>query len=172
MSTTASGNASQKPPKKNCKNLKKVLDNQKQRWYNVDTTKQHKGDTPMKKNITIKNANRTLLMQYLAVKAEKARLDKEEKSLKKQLAELFSELGKAFNGDGEKTAYVYASVQVQGNAQYVVYKETTAKGAIDWQAYAMALGGTEAEAEAYRKADNVRTALDWATAKQTAEIEQ
>lgn len=122
------------------------------------------------KNIIFTNDDRKAVMDYLQAKADKAKADKAEKAAKAACKELFARLGKAFKGDGKSTAYVYGTVQVQGKAKPIVYKETTAKGAVDWQAYALALGGTEEGAEMFRKPDTVRTAVDWATAKQEEEI--
>lgn len=121
------------------------------------------------KKITIKNENREALVQYLTIKARKAEIEKEEKALKANLKPLFAELGKAYK-DTDKTSYIYGTVQVQGKAKAVVYKETSVTGSIDWQAYAMALGGTAEGAEAYRKATGSRTTIDWATDKQAEEL--
>ena len=92
-----------------------------------------------------------------------------EKAAKAKAKELFSRLGKAFKAT-DKTSYLYGTVQMQGKAKAVVYKETTAKGTVDWKAYAMALGGTEAEAEQFRRPSDVRTSFDWATKTQEEEI--
>lgn len=121
------------------------------------------------KGIDFKNEDRVAIMAYLKAKADKAKADKAEKDAKAKCKELFARLGRAFK-ETEKTAYIYGMVQVQGEAKPVVYKETTAQGAINWEAYAKALGGTDEGAEAYRKPTNTRTSLDWATATQTQEI--
>lgn len=123
------------------------------------------------KNIDITKEVREQVMKYMTIKAQKAEAEKAEKAMKKELAEFFKGLGKAFNADN-KTDYLTATVQVQGKAKHLVYKETTAQGAVDWKAYAMALGGTEEWAEQFRKADTVRTSLDWATTKQEQAIKE
>lgn len=121
------------------------------------------------KGIDFKHEDREIIMNYLKAKADKAKADKAEKTAKAKCKELFARLGKAFKAT-EKTDYLYGTVQVQGEAKAVVYKETTAKGAIDWEAYAKALGGTDEGAENYRKPNTTRTALDWATENQSKEI--
>lgn len=121
------------------------------------------------KKINFTNEDRAIIMEYMAAKMAKSAAEAAEKAAKAKAKELFSRLGKAFKAT-DKTSYLYGTVQVQGKAKPVVYKETTAKGTIDWQAYAMALGGTEEQAEAYRKPSNPRTSLDWATKAQEEEI--
>ena len=121
------------------------------------------------KNIDFRNEERTAILRYLNAKTAKAEAEAEEKAAKTAIKELFARMGKAFK-ENEKTEYLYGTVQVQGKAKAVVYKETTAKGTIDWQAYAMALGGNLVDAEQYRKDGNVRTALDWASDKQNKEL--
>lgn len=123
----------------------------------------------MSKKIDFTHEERAIIMRYLQAKADKAKAEKAEKDAKAAAKELFSKLGKEFKTT-DKTSYLYGTVQVQDKAKPVVYKETTAKGTIDWQAYAMALGGTEEQAEAYRKPSNPRTSLDWATKAQEEEI--
>lgn len=121
------------------------------------------------KKITFRKDYRSAVINYLTAKANLAKATAEEKAAKKACAELFAEMGESYK-TSEKTDYVFGTVQVQGVAKAVVYKETVAKGAVDWQAYAMALGGTPEGAEQYRRPDNIRTALDWATDKQAKEI--
>lgn len=121
------------------------------------------------KKIDFTNEDRAIIMEYMAAKMAKSVADAAEKAAKAKAKELFSRLGKAFKAT-DKTSYLYGTVQMQGKAKAVVYKETTAKGTIDWQAYAMALGGIEEQAEAYRKPSNSRTSLDWATKTQEEEI--
>lgn len=123
----------------------------------------------MSKKVDFTNEERAIIMAYLKAKADKAKAEKAEKEAKAMAKELFSKLGKEFKTT-DKTSYLYGTVQVQGKAKPVVYKETTAKGTIDWQAYALSLGGTEEQAEQYRKPSNPRTSLDWATKAQEEEI--
>lgn len=113
------------------------------------------------KKITMKHENRALLIGYLKAKANKKLAD----AAKTVLAELASEYKQA-----GATDYAYATVQIEKQAKAVVYKETTVSGTIDWQAYAMALGGTTEGAEQYRKAASTRTTIDWATDKQAQEL--
>lgn len=123
------------------------------------------------KKIDFTNDDRKVIMEYLAAKQAVAAAEVAEKAAKAKAKELFTRLGKEFKTT-DKTSYLYGTVQIKGAAYAVVYKETTAKGAIDWKAYAMALGGTEAEAEQYRKRPTVRTSLDWATKDQQKELNQ
>ena len=123
----------------------------------------------MSKKVDFTHEERAIIMRYLQAKANKAKAEKEEKDAKASAKELFFKLGKKFKTT-DKTSYLYGTIQVQGKVKPVVYKETTAKGTIDWQAYAMALGGTEEQAEVYRKPSNLRTSLDWATKAQEEEI--
>jgi hypothetical protein len=154
------------------KKIKKPLDKQASICYNVDSQESHnkrKAVKTMSKKVDFTHEERAVIMRYLQAKADKAKAEKAEKDAKAAAKELFSKLGKEFKTT-DKTSYLYGTVQVQGKAKPVVYKETTAKGTIDWQAYAMALGGTEEQAEAYRKPSNPRTSLDWATKAQEEEI--
>lgn len=123
------------------------------------------------KGIIFTNEDRKVILSYLQAKADKAKADKAEKDAKAACKELFARLGKAFKGAGKSTAYLYGTVQMQGKPKPVVYKETTAKGAVDWQAYALSLGGTVEGAEQFRKSDTVRTSMDWATPTQEEEIQ-
>lgn len=122
------------------------------------------------KGIIFTGDDRKVIKNYMDAKDEKAKAEKAEKAAKAACKELFARLGKAFKGDGKSTAYVYGTIQAQGKAKPIIYKETTAKGAVDWQAYALALGGTVEGAEQFRKPDTVRISVDWATAKQEEEI--
>lgn len=123
------------------------------------------------KKIDFTNDDRKVIMEYLAAKQALAAAEVAEKAAKAKAKELFTRLGKEFKTT-DKTSYLYSTVQIKGAAHAVVYKETTAKGAIDWKAYALAKGGTEAEAEQYRKRPTVRTSLDWATKDQQKELNQ
>lgn len=113
--------------------------------------------------------NRTALIRYLKAKDALDAAKEEEKNAKKDAKAVLAELATAYKTNG-KTDYVAVTVQDKGEKKAIVYKETTARGTIDWQAYALALGGTEEEAEKYRRESNTRTAIDWATDKQADEI--
>lgn len=121
------------------------------------------------KKIDFTNEDRAIIMEYMAAKMAKSAAEAAEKAAKAKAKELFSRLGKDFKAT-DKTSYLYGTVQMQGKAKAVVYKETTAKGTVDWKAYAMALGGTEAEAEQFRRPSDIRTSFDWATKTQEEEI--
>lgn len=123
------------------------------------------------KNITFKSEARAAVMNYLAAKANaKAAVDNEKRA-KLACKAIFEELGKAFrSAKAEKTSFLYGTIQEHGQATTIVYKETEVSGSIDWQAYAMSLGGTTAGAEAFRKESTTRVAIDVATTKQLQEI--
>ena len=123
----------------------------------------------MSKKVDFTNGERVIIMAYLKAKDDKAKAEKAEQDAKAAAKELFSKLGKVFKTT-DKTSYWYGTVQVQCKPKAVVYRETEAKGVVDWKAYAMALGGTEKGAEAYRKPSNTRTSLDLATEAQEREI--
>lgn len=123
----------------------------------------------MSKKIDFTNGERAVIMAYLKAKEDKVAAEKAEKEAKAAAKDLFSKLGKEFKTT-DKTSYLYGTVQMQGKPKAVVYKETKAQGQVDWKAYALSLGGTEEEAEQYRKDANVRTSLDWATKAQQEEI--
>lgn len=122
-----------------------------------------------KAKVDFRGEERNVIIAYLEAKAAKAKAEKAEKEAKAAIKELLGRMGKAFK-QTDKSAYVYGTIQVQGKAKPVVYRETTAKGNIDWQAYALSLGGNPEDAEAFRKADTVRTSFDWATKAQEEEI--
>lgn len=123
----------------------------------------------MSKKIDFTHGERAVIMRYLQAKEDKAKAEREEKDAKAAAKEVFAKLGKLYKAT-DKTSYLYGTVQVRGEAKAVVYKETTAKGTIDWQAYAMALGGNTQDAERFRKPENTRTSLDLATKAQEKEI--
>lgn len=129
------------------------------------------------KKIDFTHEDRTAIMAYIAAKEAKAKAEAAEKKAKAEAKAVMEKLGKAFK-DTDKTSYIYGTVQVQGKAKAVVYRETVAKGAVDWQELATKLAlaqGYDMEdlqtmAEGYRKTPNTRTALDWATTKQAEEL--
>lgn len=121
--------------------------------------------------ITIKNEYRKILMDYLKAKEAKKEAENAEKALKTKALQVFEELGKDMKTT-EKTEYTFGAIQMQGEEKYVLHKETTKRGSIDWEAYAKSLGGTIEGAEEYRKANIVTVAIDWATDKQVVEIRE
>lgn len=123
----------------------------------------------MSKKVDFRNDERMVIVAYLKAKVKKAQADKEEKEAKKAAKPLFERLGKAFK-ETDKSSYIYGSIQEGGEVRYIVYRDTTSKGRIDWEAYARDLGATDEGAEAYRKPATVSTSLDYATDKQVAEI--
>lgn len=125
----------------------------------------------MSKKVDFRHEERSIILAYLTAKAEATKAAAAEKVAKTKAKELLVSLSKLYKAT-DKTSYLYGTLQVSGKEKAVVYKETIAKGAINWEAYAKALGGTDEGAEAYRKPNNVRTSLDWATEAQELEIAQ
>lgn len=82
------------------------------------------------KKIDFTNDDRKVIMEYLAAKQAVAAAEVAEKAAKAKAKELFTRLGKEFKTT-DKTSYLYGTVQIKGAVHAVVYKETTAKGAID-----------------------------------------
>lgn len=119
--------------------------------------------------ITVKHENRNAFMRYMEVKAQAKELAKQEKALKAEISSVLEECATACVST-DKTAYVYAGVQVQGKVRHAVYKRTTKQGSIDWEAYAKSIGGTDEQAEAFRKASTIQVVVDWATSKQEEEL--
>lgn len=117
----------------------------------------------------ITHENRTALIRYIKAKTALATATAEEKKAKAEAQAVLAELATAYKAN-DKTDYVAVTVQDKGEKKAIVYKETTAKGTIDWQAYALALGGTVEGAEEHRRDSNTRTSIDWATEKQAEEI--
>lgn len=125
------------------------------------------------KNITFRNDMRTVIVKYLTIKENRKAMEKAEKSALEALKDTFAELGKEYHGNGKATKYLFGTVQEQNKARYVVYKETTVSGRIDWEAYARSLPGfNEADAETFRKESYLRPGIDWATDKQVEEIQK
>lgn len=119
--------------------------------------------------ITVKHDNRNAFMRYMEVKAQVKELAKLEKELKAEIAPVLEECVTACVST-EKTAYVYAGVQVQGKVRHAVYKRTTKQGTIDWEKAYKEMGGTDEMAERYRKPSTTQVVVDWATPKQEEEL--
>ena len=128
-------------------------------------------------NLTIlRNEEAKTLKNYLVAKAEAAAAAAKEKAAKAACKDLFAKLQLQLRTNGI-TDYVLCAVQSKGEAAGIVYKETTAKGTVD---YAKALeaanavlvaNGIEAiNPEDFRKAATVRTSVEWASEKQLAKI--
>lgn len=130
-------------------------------------------------NLTvIRGENALALKNYLKAKAEKVAAEAKEKAAKAACKDILSQLRLALKTNGT-TDYLVCGVQVQGAAAGIVYKETTAKGTVDYakaleaaNAKLAALGAEPINPEAYRKESSVRTSVEWASEKQLAKIAQ
>lgn len=124
----------------------------------------------MNKNIiNIRHESRAILMSYLDAKEAKKTADAAEKAAKAAAKEVLLELGKTYKNQGS-TDYIVGIVQKMGKAMGILYKETTKRGAIDWESYAKSLGGTDEGAEMFRKANTISVSIDYATDKQNMEL--
>lgn len=119
--------------------------------------------------INIRNEYRQALIDYLNAKQAKAEAEKDEKAKKADAVAVLEEFGKAYKA-ANCSDYVAGFVQVQHAPRAVVYRETTKKGNIDWEAYAKTLGGTDEEAEKFRKVSICNVSISWATSKQAQEL--
>lgn len=110
--------------------------------------------------INIKNENREILFQYATAQVNVKKWTDTEKALKAQVIAIFKELGHVTDsGKAIHSDKMIATVQQSGNAVEVTYVETTRAGSVDWQAYAMALGGNAVDAEKFRKDSTTTTAI-------------
>ena len=125
----------------------------------------------MKKQITLTHELRAIAVRYLNAKKALADAKTAEAEAKKNLASVMNAFGTEWNGKGKSTDYAWATIQEQGQARHIVYKETSVSGSIDWQAYARTLPGfNEEDAEQYRRDAFTRATIDYATDKQEEEI--
>lgn len=115
--------------------------------------------------------NRKALLHYFSNMEKINTLKAETDSLKAELVKAFTE-NSSIQDEKSKTVYNYCTVRADGVSKYAVYKSTQVSGSIDWQAYALALGGNKEDAAQYQKAGHVSQSIAWATAKQSAEIEK
>lgn len=123
------------------------------------------------KNIVFRGETRKLVIEYLAAKEAAAKAAKVKEEALAKLAPVFDELGHSFSGNGKATKYLYGNIQEGGAPRYVVYKETTTSGRIDWEAYARTLPSfDESVAESFRKESFQKPSLSWATEKQLPDI--
>lgn len=111
------------------------------------------------KKIIFRNEFRKAIEQYLSTNDKRKEYIDLEKVQKKEVMELLATLGNAEN-TSDSTNAMWGYVMEHGEEVPVVYKETTKDGAIDWQAYAMALGGNLHDAEKYRKAPTVTRVVE------------
>lgn len=119
--------------------------------------------------INIKNESRAALIAYLDAKAEKKTADAKERTTKAAAKNIFADLGKEYKAQN-CTEYLVGYIQKSNAIEPVIYKETTKRGAIDWEAYAKSLGGTDVGAEDFRKDEVKSVSIDWATDKQKKEL--
>lgn len=130
--------------------------------------KKRKEDDIMKK-ITIKNENREKLITFIEKQALYRKLEKEVKAMRPEIENIFNTVDQTFDNT-EKTKFMYGTIQQENQAVNVVYQKTQAKGNIDWKAYALSLGGSEEDAEPFRKNGNIRISIGYATKAENAKI--
>lgn len=123
--------------------------------------------------VTFTNENRNLSVAYMNAKEALKKAKQAEADAKKALADVMQEFANAYEGRGTQTDYAWATIQSQGKARYLVYKQTNVSGSIDYEKALRELipNITDAELEKYRRPATTRTSIEWATAKQVAEIE-
>lgn len=123
------------------------------------------------KKIMFKHDDRAILMAYEAAKAATKEAAAKEKAAKAAAVALFTEQGNAVDYGTDKSDYIAGSVQVNGAREWYTCVTTTSKGSVDWEAYALSLGGTPEGAEAYRKAGSTTVKVGPAAKKLVAELE-
>lgn len=122
----------------------------------------------MKKPILVNDA-RELMQEILRLDA-RIKADTERKKVAmEELAILMQEKGVAYDGKREKSAFVYATIQEDKKIKYTIFRETLNKGAIDWKKYAMEIGGTEEDAEPFRRPPHLVRAVRYAS---TSDLEK
>ncbi len=123
------------------------------------------------KNIDFTNSARAAITDYLTAKANLKVAAAEEKALKAEVEKVFEKYGKAME---DKAASYYAGGFIQQSLKRVgvVWRKTWTKGSIDWQSYALSLGGTKRDAEQFRKPGHWTTSCDYATQEQQVELER
>lgn len=124
--------------------------------------------------VTFTNKNRELSVAYMNAKEALKKAKQAEADAKKALADVMQEFANAYDGKGTQTDYAWATIQDKGKAKYLVYKQTKVSGSIDYETALREFipSITDAELEKYRRPATTRTSIEWATAKQAAEIEQ
>lgn len=125
------------------------------------------------KNVIFRNENRGLVNTYMSAKEALKKAKQAEADAKRALVDVMKQFASAYDGNGEQTDYAWASIQAQGKARYIVYKQTNVSGSIDYEKALRDLipDITDAELEKYRRPATTRTSIEWATAKQVTEIE-
>lgn len=101
------------------------------------------------------NDERKLVLRIDALKSQKSACEKELDKLVPAYVELVERKGTLASDDGKKKVYA-GTFRESGELVTATLTVTEAIGTVDWQAYALALGGTVEEAEQYRKPGNIR----------------
>lgn len=102
--------------------------------------------------IDIRGTAREIIINYCIADDKLKALEKEVARLKADAINVLVNAGHAVDsGKAVKSDKVVATIQQGNQAIEITYVETTRSGSIDWQAYAIALGGTKEGAESYRK---------------------
>ncbi len=121
------------------------------------------------KELTIKNEQRKALIDYVTLKRDTLNAQKLEREAKAKVKELFEADANSFKA-GEKSEYTQLAVRYKNETRHIVRVVTKKAGNVNWEAYARALGGTDAGAEKFREAESISVKIDWATPKQEQEI--
>ena len=121
--------------------------------------------------VTFKNNHADMIKEYVKNQEEIKRLTKRNNELKASLGVLFTELAAMVKTNGT-TKFFVGSIQKQGKAEYIAFKETHADGGIDYKAACEAMGATPEFLEQFRKADVVKTTIEAVNDKKVAEYEK
>ena len=121
--------------------------------------------------VTFKNTHADKIKRYIKNQEEIKRLTKENKELKANLRELFTELAAMVKTNGT-TQFFVGSYQKQGKAENVAFKKTLADGGIDYKAACEYYGITAEQLEPFRKAPVEKITIEAVSEKKVAEYEK
>jgi hypothetical protein len=121
--------------------------------------------------ITARNDNAKFVKEYLDIQEQIKELTKKLKAMRPKVHDIFRECQKDNKLSGS-TEYITVTIQEQGKAKTAIYKETIAKGAIDYDALCKHFGITDEQKEMFRKDAVVKTTVEWASDKQSKRIKE
>ena len=119
--------------------------------------------------ITARNGNAKFIKEYLDLQEQIKELTKKLKAMRPKVYGVFRECQKDNKLNGS-TEYITVTVQEQGKAKTAIYKETIAKGAVDYDALCKHFGITDEQKEMFRKDAVVKTTVEWASDEQNKRI--
>lgn len=111
------------------------------------------------KQIIFRNELRKAIEEYLDINDKKKDYANQEKAKKENVVSILSTMGNE-ESTSDSTSAMWGYVMEHNEKVPVVCKTTIKDGAIDWQAYAMALGGNLHDAEKYRKAPTITRVVE------------